>query len=141
MMIVKILALSNSKIYFIYFTTSLYNTPKHPTSMILFFLTLLLNILSSFFLYYFLFSLSLSLPLAKAFTKMFLISQTHRQTHFSHTDPHLFALHAARPHPHTSQPRLYFCALLCALLCGKLLPLLLLSFFVFFNAILIFFFF
>ena len=37
MMIVKILALSNSKIYFIYFTTSLYNTPKHPTSMILFF--------------------------------------------------------------------------------------------------------
>ena len=51
------------------------------------------------------------LPLAKDFTKMSLISQTLRhtdtnaflsQTHFSH----LFALHAARPHPHASQPRL-----------------------------------
>ena len=67
------------------------------------------------------------------------LTQTHQ---FSHTHPsHLFALHAARPHPHASQPRLYFCALLCALLRGKLPPLLLLSFFVFFNAILILFFF
>ena len=62
------------------------------------------------------------------FTKIALISQTltdtHRrtQTHFSHTDPHPFALHAARL-PAS------LCALLCALLRGKLLPLLLLSFF------------
>ena len=36
------------------------------------------------------------------------ISHTDSQTHqFSHTDPsHLFALHAARPYPHASQPRL-----------------------------------
>ena len=63
------------------------------------------------------------------------ISRKLTQTHqFSHTHPsHLSALHSARPHPHASQPHLYFCALLR----GKLLPLLLLSFFVFFNAILI----
>ena len=63
------------------------------------------------------------------------ISRKLTQTHqFSYTHPsHLSALHSARPHPHASQPRLYFCALLR----GKLLPLLLLSFFVFFNAILI----
>ena len=65
------------------------------------------------------------LPLDVAFTKMPLIYLT--QTHqFSHTHPsHPSALHAARPHPHASQPRLYFCVLLH----GKLLPLLLLSFF------------
>ena len=48
------------------------------------------------------------LPLVCAFTKMSLIYLTQTQTHqFSHTDPsHLFALHAARPHPHAFQPRL-----------------------------------
>uniref|UniRef100_A0A7N2LHC8 Protein kinase domain-containing protein n=1 Tax=Quercus lobata TaxID=97700 RepID=A0A7N2LHC8_QUELO len=42
------------------------------------------------------------------------ISRKLTQTHqFSHTHPsHLSALHSACPHPHASQPRLYFCALL-----------------------------
>ena len=72
MMIVKILALSNSKIYFIYFTTSLYNTPKHPTSMILFFFNTSFKysifILS---LLFFILSLSLSVFLfSKVYTKI-----------------------------------------------------------------------
>ena len=49
------------------------------------------------------------LLLVCAFTKMSLIylTDTQTQTHqFSHTDPHLFALHAACPHPHASQLRL-----------------------------------
>ena len=54
------------------------------------------------------------------------ISHTDSQTHqFSHTDPsHLFALHAARPHPHASQPRLI------SALCSTLYSMV--SFFLFF---------
>ena len=66
------------------------------------------------------------LPLVCAFTKMSLIYLTQTQTHqFSHTDPsHLFALHAARPHPHASQPRLI------SALCSTLYSMV--SFFLFF---------
>ena len=54
----------------------------------------------------------------------------------SHTNSSVLS-HSTRPHPHASQPRLYFCTLLR----GKFLPLLLLSSFVLFNTILILFFF
>ena len=72
MMIVKILALSNSKIYFIYFTTSLYNTPKHPTSMILFFFFNTSFKYSIFILslLFFILSLSLCLSFSKVYTKI-----------------------------------------------------------------------
>ena len=69
----------------------------------------------------------------KAFTQIPLISQSLRHTDkrtklISLTlNPHPFALHAARLIPLLFT--LDFCALLCALLRGKLLPLLLLSFF------------
>ena len=66
-----------------------------------------------------------------------------------HTDTNSFLSHwpsslcssRRTPSPPCLPASLDFCALLCALLRDKLLPLLLLSFFVFFNAILIFFFF
>ena len=56
----KILTFSNSKSYFIYFNTSLYNTPNIKGSI---FLPLYLNIISLFIFYYSSTPLSLSLSL------------------------------------------------------------------------------
>ena len=63
--VLKSLAFSNSKNYFIYFNSTFYNI-KHPTSMVLFlfFLPLHLNFLSLFFFNYSYMSVSVSLSLS-----------------------------------------------------------------------------